>query len=675
MGALILLSMHSSVRHAAARAIPVIAALMGSIALSPAAHTQGLSWRADQNFAVVPMLIMMALLNGAVNVLLQRQQSTAAREALLARTGLRLVNVTDPNEVRRVAGAALRTLGEEWPDLPTLVVRREGDRAEVEVATGVHRGVEGDAVPLRAVDGLSTSLTPLDGAQHAALGAVVDGVRSWHGMAFGDDGDDRSILIAGRSIPVAMSDGLRAIATYWSLAETNCRVHAELGHRADSDQLTALHNRRWFLQRLAAARSVPDGTSCDALLMIDLDDFKQINDVYGHAAGDGVLVAIADRITRAAGSTGWPARLGGDEFAVLLTGLQNPAAAQQAAERLREDLLQPVRLSEATVRVGASIGIAIATADLTAGDLLRCADIAMYSAKAKGKNRVERFTPDRYGSIEHLRRMEEHLAHALDRDEISVHYQPRVDIATGRCLGMEAMARWHDQVLGPIAPATFIPLAVRTGQIKELGAHVLRSACEQLAIWRREAGWRDLTMSVNVSAPQLYDATVADVVRQTLRDTGVPVDRLILDLVGEPVIDLNRAIGTLTALADLGVRIALDDFGEGSMSIAALRTLPVQQIKIDQSLTTGRHPADQAMVQIIVATAGTMGIETVAECVETYEQSAAMREAGVTAAQGFLFAPPMPAEDATAWLARQPLDPDGSPFSAARFAAETPDAL
>ena len=180
-------------------------------------------------------------------------------------------------------------------------------------------------------------------------------------------------------------------------------------------------------------------------------------------------------------------------------------------------------------------------------------------------------------------------------------------------------------------------------------------------------------MSVNISAPQLYDATVVDVVRQALRDTGVPADRLILDLGGEPVIDRDRAIGALTALADLGVRIGVDDFGEGSMSIAALRTRPVQQIKIDQSLTPGRHPADQARVQIIVATADTMGIETVAECVETHEHAAAVREAGVMSAQGFLFAPPMSAEDATSWLARQPLDPYGPPLSAERNAPDMPD--
>ncbi|HSK97620.1 MAG TPA: bifunctional diguanylate cyclase/phosphodiesterase, partial [Euzebyales bacterium] len=390
----------------------------------------------------------------------------------------------------------------------------------------------------------------------------------------------------------------------------------------------------------------------------------------GHAAGDGLLVEIADRITRAAGSTGWPARLGGDEFAVLLTGLTDPAAADQAAERLREDMLQPVHLVEATVSVGASIGIAIAAPELTAGDLMRCADIAMYSAKAKGKNRVERFTPDRHGSIEQVRRIEEHLVHALDRDEISVHYQPRVDLETGRCLGMEALARWHDQVIGPVAPDIFIPLAVRTGQIRELCAHMLRVACEQLSAWRRDAGLRELTISVNVAGPQLYDPVLVDVVRDALHHAGIPADRLILDVTGEPAIDLDRAAGVLTALADLGVRIALDDFGAGTMSITALRTVPVHQIKIDGSLTAGHHPADDAMVQIIVAASAALGIETVAECVETEERAAAMRQAGVAAAQGYLYARPMAADDATAWLLGDLGHPAGYRLTGAQVSPE-----
>jgi EAL domain-containing protein (putative c-di-GMP-specific phosphodiesterase class I) len=192
---------------------------------------------------------------------------------------------------------------------------------------------------------------------------------------------------------------------------------------------------------------------------------------------------------------------------------------------------------------------------------------------------------------------------------------------------------------------------VRTGQIKELGAHVLRVACEQLSAWRHDPDRRELTMSVNVAAPQVYDSGFVHVVRDTLRTTGVPADRLILDLTGEPAIDLDRAVETLTALADLGVRIALDDFGAGSLSITALRAIPVHQIKIDGSLIAERHPADDAMVQIIVALGDAMSIETVAECVETVDQVEAVRHAGVTAAQGFLFAHPMATDDVTAWLA------------------------
>ncbi|HSK95645.1 MAG TPA: diguanylate cyclase, partial [Euzebyales bacterium] len=283
LGALTLLSMHSTFRQTIVRAVLVIGALLAGIALSPAAQAVGLRWNAEQNFALVPMLTMMALLNTAVNVLLQRQQRMAAREALLARTGLDLINVTDPDEVRRVVRGALGILCAEWPEHPALVVRRGSDGAEVEVALGALPALAGAAVPAQVVSGLPTTLTPVDDERGAVLDAVVGGVHRWHGLAFAAEQDDRLVLVAGRRIPVAFGDGLRAIATYWSLAETNCRVHAELGRRADSDQLTALYNRRWFLQRLAAARTATDGSSFDALLMIDLDDFKQVNDGYGHA--------------------------------------------------------------------------------------------------------------------------------------------------------------------------------------------------------------------------------------------------------------------------------------------------------------------------------------------------------------------------------------------------------
>jgi diguanylate cyclase (GGDEF)-like protein len=655
MGALTLLSMHSTFGLAIARVALIVVAMLSSIAISPAAQAAGLAWRAEQNVALVPILTMMALLNTAMNVLLQRQQRAAAREALLAEAGLGLVNVTDLHEVRRVVGDALHALCAQWPGHPVLVVRRAPESAVDEIALGTTPGLAGVTMPAEVVSGLPDTMTLLDDDRQAALHALAGGAHTWHGMGIADERHGLLVLVAGRRIPPALCDGLRAMATYWSLAETNCRVHAELGRQADSDQLTSLYNRRGFLQLLAAARRSAEGASVDALLMVDLDDFKHVNDSYGHAAGDGLLMEIADRIARAAGPAGWPARLGGDEFVVLLTGLPDVEAADRAAERLREDLLQPVHLTEATVSVGASIGIAIATPELTAGDLMRCADIAMYSAKAKGKNRVERFTPERHGSIERIRRLEEHLAHAVARNEIRVHYQPRIDIATGRCIGMEALTRWHDQVIGTVEPATFIPLAVRTGQIKELGAHVVRTACEQLSVWRRHADLRELTMSVNMAAPQLYDSASVDVIHNALRDTGVPADRLILDLTGEPAIDVDRAVGTLTALADLGVRIALDDFGAGSLSVTALRVIPVHQVKIDGSLIAERHPADDAMVQIIVALSDAMGIETVAECVETVEQAEAMRHAGVTAAQGFLFARPMAAEDATAWLAHHSL--------------------
>jgi diguanylate cyclase (GGDEF)-like protein len=652
MGALTLLSMHSTIRQAVVRLVLLVAALLTSIAVSPAAHDLGLSWYAEQNITLIPMLTVMALLNAAVPLLLLRQQEAAGREALLARAGLELINLTDPDDVRAVAGRTFMSLCAEWPRHKVLVVRVRDGSAIVEAAT--RDDLMNRAVPAVSVLGTdATTLVPLDEAARRALDAVAGEQRRWWGMAFGGEDDDRFLLVGGPEVPAALSDALRSMATYWSLAESNCRTHAELRHRADSDQLTALYNRRWFLERLAAARDESaDQAGINALMMIDLDDFKQVNDVYGHAAGDGLLMEIADRITRTAGTTGWAARLGGDEFALLLTGLPGPEAADRAAEALRESLLAPVRVPEGTVSAGASIGIAIATPDLTAGDLMRCADIAMYSAKAKGKNRVERFTPEQHGSVAHIRRIEEHLTQAIDKDEILVHYQPRVDLRSGRCVGLEALARWHDASLGPVPPAAFVPLAVRTGYIKPLGDHVLRVACERLAAWRTDPAWHELTLSVNVAAVQLYDPSYPESVRRVLDDTGVPAESLILEITGEPVIDLDRAGPSLTAITALGVRIALDNFGAEGTSFAALRAFPVHQLKIDPKLVSGDGTTDRAMVELIVAASVVFEAHTVAVGVETEEQAHLLRDAGVGSAQGYLFAAPMPADDLPAEMAR-----------------------
>jgi predicted signal transduction protein with EAL and GGDEF domain len=357
------------------------------------------------------------------------------------------------------------------------------------------------------------------------------------------------------------------------------------------------------------------------------------------------------------------ARFGGDEFALLLTGLDRPDHADEVADRLRRSLLEPFRLRRVTVTVGASIGLAGATPKLTAGDLMRCADIAMYSAKAKGKNRVERFTESGHGEIAQLRLLEEHLAHAVERGEIVLHYQPHIDLRTGRCAGAEALARWQHPNLGLLPPGTFIPLAERTGHIVALGNHVLASACRQMADWSRRPGAGGLRLAVNVAPRQLDDPRFADTVVAVLEDSGLPAPQLTLEITESELIDERNARVQLQRVAEAGVRIAIDDFGTGYASLASLRSFPVHQLKIDRSfLAQGDELRADEMFRLVISVGEILDLEIVAEGVETEQQAEVVRHAGVPLAQGYLFARPMPAAEVPSWLsgraAPQPVGPD-----------------
>src|SRR6266540_4343863 len=277
------------------------------------------------------------------------------------------------------------------------------------------------------------------------------------------------------------------------------------------------------------------------------------------------------------------------------------------------------------------------------GDELRCADIAMYSAKAKGKNRVERFTEASHGEIAELRLLEEHLAHAVERDEIVLHYQPQIDLASGRCVGVEALARWRHPTLGLLRP----------GQIIPLGEHVLCTACRQMAAWTSLRDAAELRLAVNVAARQLVDPGFAGTVAAALRSSGLPAHRLTIELTESELIDQEVARAQLRAVAELGVRIAIDDFGTGYASLASLRSFPVHQLKIDRSFLSDEQERADAMLRLVISVGRVLDLETVVEGVERPAQAELLRGAGVPLAQGFLFARPIPEEDFPAWLSGQ----------------------
>ncbi len=448
----------------------------------------------------------------------------------------------------------------------------------------------------------------------------------------------------GHRARVSGAPELEAVATAFNaMADQLAEGRQRLAHQAHHDPLTGLGNRRLFLERTAAARDRP------AVLFIDLDDFKAVNDSLGHGAGDAMLGEIAGRLRDAVRPGDLVARLGGDEFAVLLDSGAGPEEAERVADRLRLALAAPVDVLGHRLQVRASIGIAAGDED--AATLLRNADIAMYEAKAAGKDARRTYEPAMHDRVAARLELESRLHAALDGGEFEVHYQPIVDLGGGTP-AFEALVRWRHPDRGLVPPGDFIPAAERSGLIVELGSWVLGQAC---AFGARVAGRAGIPalVSVNLSPRQLEAPGLVDDVRRRLEESGLPPERLILEITETTVArDLGASSAVLTALRALGVRIAIDDFGTGYSSLGILHRLPVDILKIDRSFVAGVDgtPRDRSLVEAILTLADALGTTTVAEGVERETQAEALRALGCRRAQGFHFARPLAHDDAIAYL-------------------------
>jgi diguanylate cyclase (GGDEF)-like protein/PAS domain S-box-containing protein len=423
-------------------------------------------------------------------------------------------------------------------------------------------------------------------------------------------------------------------------------LEAQLRTLAWQDPLTGLANRTLFRDRvihaLAQRRPVDDQVG---LVIIDLDSFKPVNDSHGHSAGDALLVEVAKRLLAGVRDGDTVARLGGDEFAVLLEvgGLDRlPGGGLEVAERLLASLKEPYVVDGHEVSVGASLGLAVAAAGTDAEALVRNADLAMYASKAAGRGRITVFGADlaqestRRGEVAHA------LTGALAAGELHLDYQPVVDLATGTVTGAEALARWDHPLWGSVPPSEFIPEAERVGLIVELGRWALLGAARQGAAWH--AAGVELGVAVNVSVRQLGPEFVDDVAR-VLDETGIPSARLTLEITESLLVDDERTLTSLQALRLLGVRLSLDDFGTGWSSLAYLRRLPVDVLKLDGSFVAGLGTAQaDAVSRTVVRLGSELGLEVVAEGVETEEQRALLLSMGCQSAQGWLFGRPGPAE-------------------------------
>jgi diguanylate cyclase (GGDEF)-like protein len=418
------------------------------------------------------------------------------------------------------------------------------------------------------------------------------------------------------------------------------------------DALTDLPNRTLFQQRLETAlvEARRDG-SVLGLLLLDLDRFKDVNDTLGHPAGDSLLEVVARRLVSAVRPGDTVARLGGDEFAVLLPDIDHPTDAIEVAGRIKQALAEPFRLEGLLMDVDVSIGVALSPVHGTESEvLMRRADVAMYVAKGE-QTGIEVYdvsrdpnSPARLGTATALRE-------ALDLGQLELHYQPKVSLADGTVVGVEALVRWRHPERGLVPPDDFIPLAERTGLVHRVTAYVLRAALSQVALW-----WDDgirVPVAVNVSMRDLQETDLAGLVAAELDAHGLPSSCLVLELT-ESVLahDPGRAVATLRELADLGVLSSLDDFGTGYSSLVLLERLPVAEIKIDRSFVRrlDEPGADSAMVRSIVGFAHGLGLAVVAEGVETSLSWKALRDMGCDVAQGYRVARPMPSAQATQWL-------------------------
>lgn len=463
--------------------------------------------------------------------------------------------------------------------------------------------------------------------------------------------DGRHVDLNLTYMPMIVEDEIKGVFGIGKDITDRKELERELERRATSDPLTGLPNRALFTDLLerglarAHRRNEPL-----AVLFLDLDNFKYVNDSLGHEVGDKLLVEVADNIRKSLRETDTAARIGGDEFAVLLEDVEDEAGAARVAQRISDSLQAPSCLQGHEVRTTFSIGVALGVSNKeNPGELLRNADTAMYQAKNNGKNRHQIFQPRFKDEARGRLELEGALRYAIEEDQLTVYYQPKVWIEDGTIYGAEALVRWERPGHGLISPGDFIPLAEKTGLIVPLGRQVLEKACSQLQEWQERYPDRSsLTVSVNVSPKQFSDGALVGDVARVLRETGVRPHTLTLEITESSVMeDAESNRDTLRSLKDLGVCVSIDDFGKGYSSLTYLKDLPVDILKIDRAFIDGldSDTGNMAITSAIITLARALGLKVVAEGVETIEQLANLQELGGDLAQGFYFSKPLPAQE------------------------------
>jgi diguanylate cyclase (GGDEF)-like protein/PAS domain S-box-containing protein len=439
-----------------------------------------------------------------------------------------------------------------------------------------------------------------------------------------------------------------------------CNLEAQLVHQAFTDSLTGLANRALFEDRVQHALSRRRGDmSTLGVLYLDLDEFKAVNDSLGHAAGDALLKAAAERLLSFLRAFDTAARLGGDEFAVLIDDIRQTEHVTSVASRIAQAFCEPFVIDGREVMATASVGVALATPNQTAEELLRNADLAMYLAKQRGRAQTAVYEPSMQVAVLDRMDLQQDLKVALERGELSVVYQPIHSLDTQALVGAEALLRWTHPTRGPIPPSAFVPIAEETGLIVPIGRWVLQRACEDARQWRlRMPATTPLRVSVNLSGRQLPEPTLLDDVTRALRDSGLPAKLLVLELTESMLLQHHeQALAVMRQLKAHGIRLAIDDFGTGYSSLSYLQRLPIDILKVDRAFVERIEddPGAEALTRTIVALGRTMSLRTIAEGIESRRQAEQLRTIGCDFGQGFFYGTPMPAAElelyATRWNA------------------------
>ena len=485
---------------------------------------------------------------------------------------------------------------------------------------------------------------PLVG-EHGVFGALTIINRLGEGTSFEPD-DLRLLETVANQAAVALENG----QLEQSLHELS-RLKEELRHQAFHDSLTGLPNRPAFVNEVELRISLASETDEPPVVaFLDLDDFKVVNDTQGHAAGDELLIGVAERIVEQLRPGDMVARFGGDEFALLPIVGSTVADALAIAQRIITSLELPFQIHGTEVIVGCSAGVSAVRPGAAVDEVLRNADVAMYRAKADGKRRAQVFDPTMHSSIVERHALTSELGRSVSRGDLTVAYQPIVVLTSGRIVGVEALVRWDHPTRGPIDPTEFVGLAEENGTILALGRAVLQTAARQVVEWHRLPGLEALQLSVNLSPLQLQQPGFIDEVVAEIHDAGIDPNDLTFEMTETAMFrDIGATIATLEALRDLGIRIAMDDFGTGYSSLAYLRRFPVDSLKIARELIAGPAESDDpeawAFARAIVALGRSLGLSTVAEGIETQEQLRVLRGLGCGLGQGYLFGKPAAADE------------------------------